>query len=96
METRLPYPGLRPFLPEDSRFFRGRDQQIREIGERLDSQGCVSVLGGSGSGKSSIVRAGVIPALRRKLIPGRGDLWRTAVFTPGLAPIDNLTAHSGN
>jgi hypothetical protein len=87
-----PYPGLRPFLPEDSRFFRGRDQQIREIGERLDSQGCVSVLGGSGSGKSSIVRAGVIPALRRKLIPGRGDLWRTAVFTPGLAPIDNLTA----
>ena len=87
-----PYPGLRPFLPEESRFFRGRAAQIEEIGRRLAEQGCVAVLGGSGCGKSSIVRAGVVPALRRKLIPGRGDLWRTAIFTPGLTPIDNLVA----
>jgi len=88
--ARAPYPGLRPFLAEEARFFRGREAQIREIGDRLARERCISVLGGSGTGKSSIVRAGVIPSLRRKLIPGRGDLWRATTFAPGLAPMDNL------
>ncbi|MEA3410172.1 MAG: hypothetical protein U9R74_01365 [Pseudomonadota bacterium] len=85
-----PYPGLRPFLDDESQFFKGREAQVREVGRRLANENCVTVLGGSGCGKSSIVRAGVVPALRRKLIPGRGDLWRVAIFMPGAKPIDNL------
>jgi hypothetical protein len=87
-----PYPGLRPFYPDEARYFMGRETQIREIIGRLGHQSCVTVLGGSGCGKSSIVRAGVIPALRLKLIPGRGDFWRVATCTPGRAPMDNLVA----
>lgn len=90
LEGLQPYPGLRPFLPDESRFFKGRATQVHEIGQRLAVESCVSILGGSGCGKSSIVMAGVVPALRRKLIPGRGDLWRIATFTPGRAPIGNL------
>jgi hypothetical protein len=92
LRDALPYPGLRPFLPEEARYFMGREIQIREIIARLARENCVTVLGGSGCGKSSIVRAGVIPALRLKLIPGRGNFWRIAMCTPGRAPMDNLVA----
>jgi hypothetical protein len=85
-----PYPGLRPFEREESRYFKGRDAQIEEIIQRLASDSCVVVLGGSGCGKSSIVRAGVIPALQLKMLPGRGDFWRVAICSPGRAPVTNL------
>lgn len=91
-----PYPGLRPFQSDESQFFKGRGIQIREIVRRLAEENCVSVLGGSGCGKSSLIRAGVIPALRRKMIPGSGDLWCVAVFTPGRTPVDNLIKALGS
>lgn len=87
-----PYPGLRPFHAEESRFFYGRDAQIEEVTRRLSSENCVAVLGGSGCGKSSIVRAGVIPALHLKCIRGRGDFWSIVTCTPGRSPIGNLVA----
>ncbi|MFZ4700936.1 MAG: hypothetical protein ACOYMG_12880, partial [Candidatus Methylumidiphilus sp.] len=87
-----PYPGLRPYLEDESRYFKGRETQTSEIIRRLARESCVAVLGGSGCGKSSIVRAGVIPALRLKQIPGCGDFWRVAICTPGRTPIDNLVA----
>jgi hypothetical protein len=85
-----PYPGLRPFEPKESRYFKGRETQIEEIIQRLASDNCVVILGGSGCGKSSIVRAGVIPALRLKMLPGRSDFWRVAICSPGRAPVTNL------
>jgi tetratricopeptide (TPR) repeat protein len=85
-----PYPGLRPFLPTESRYFKGRETQIAEIMQHLARERCVAVLGGSGCGKSSIVQAGVIPALRLKKVPGRGDFWRVAICNPGRAPVGNL------
>src|SRR5262245_53835398 len=85
-----PYPGLRPFERAESRYFKGREEQIEEIIQRLASDSCVVVLGGSGCGKSSIVRAGVIPALQLKMLPGRGDFWRVAICSPGPAPVTNL------
>jgi hypothetical protein len=87
-----PYPGLRPFRPDEQRFFKGRKAQIEEITARLTTEKCVVVHGGSGSGKPSLVLAGVIPALRLQSIPDRGDFWRVAICTPGQAPVGNLVA----
>ena len=57
-----PYPGLRPFRENEQRLFFGRDRQIKEILQRLERSSFAVVIGGSGSGKSSIVNAGVIPS----------------------------------
>jgi len=78
-----PYPGLRPFLDHEDMLLHGRERQIGQVTARLVAQGrFVAVLGGSGSGKSSLVRAGVVPMLRRGT-HGAGDLWETVVCTPG-------------
>jgi hypothetical protein len=80
---REPYPGLRPFLDFEAALLFGRARQVREIIERLARTQFVAVLGGSGSGKSSLIHAGVTPELRSFGIPGAGDLWLTMVCTPG-------------
>src|ERR1700733_15042788 len=62
--TDCPYRGLLAFEPEDRAYFFGREAVIRELVERLRSGGLVAVVGASGSGKSSVVRAGLIAAVR--------------------------------
>ena len=84
--TRLPqepYPGLRPFLDYEDILLFGRERQVREVIERLQQTQFVAVLGGSGSGKSSLILAGVVPELRSFGIPGAGDFWLPMVCTPG-------------
>ena len=72
-----PYLGLMPYDVEDNEGFFGRDRDIRLSCERLEAEGVLAVLGPSGSGKSSLVRAGIVAALRREgqhcdvLAPGR-------------------------
>ena len=85
---REPYPGLRPFLDFEAALLFGRERQVREVIERLAATQFVAVLGGSGSGKSSLIHAGVTPELRSFGIPGAGDLWLPMVCTPGT----NVTA----
>ncbi|MDE2277512.1 MAG: hypothetical protein KGK09_14575, partial [Burkholderiales bacterium] len=80
---REPYPGLRPFLDFEAALLFGRERQVREVIERLRQTQFVAVLGGSGSGKSSLIHAGVVPALRSYGIPGAGDLWLPMTCTPG-------------
>ncbi|MDO9073715.1 MAG: hypothetical protein Q7U73_10650 [Rubrivivax sp.] len=80
---REPYPGLRPFLDFEAALLFGRERQVREVIEHLRESQFVAVLGGSGSGKSSLIRAGVIPELRSFGIAGAGDLWLTMTCTPG-------------
>lgn len=63
--------------------FFGRDRQINEIVGRLERNKIVTVLGSSGSGKSSLVKAGVIPRLRQYGIKQAGHFWVPVVFTPG-------------
>ena len=63
-ETPCPYVGLRPFRESDSRFFFGRDREIRVISSNLQSQPLTVLYGPSGVGKSSVLQAGVLPHLK--------------------------------
>ncbi len=85
-KIECPYPGLRPFQEHESAIFFGRESQIAEIVNRLKNSRFVAVLGGSGSGKSSLVLAGAIPELRAEAIEGDGDFWVPVVASPGTNP----------
>ncbi len=78
-----PYPGLRAFLPSESDRFFGRDAEIEALLERLLARGerFLAVIGSSGSGKSSLVYAGLIPALTTNAVSG-GVRWFPVSFSP--------------
>ena len=66
-DIECPYPGMAPFRREDARRFFGREDEIRELRQRLDEQSLILLMGPSGSGKSSLLSAGLIPALPTEL-----------------------------
>ena len=84
-----PYRGLQVFDLEHSEFYFGRDAEIQRLLEKLKRDRFLAVLGPSGSGKSSLVRAGLTPALLRGGLEGR---WRNCVLRPGAAPLTALAA----
>jgi WD40 repeat protein/DNA-binding SARP family transcriptional activator len=91
-ELRNPYKGLRAFLEADSADFFGRELITRRLVERVAETGAprfLCVVGPSGSGKSSVVRAGLVPAIRRGVIPG-SDRWYVADLLPGAHPMREL------
>src|SRR5215208_1129417 len=85
-----PFPGLRPFETDEYRLFFGREGQSDELISRLSRSRFLAVVGTSGSGKSSLIRAGLMPALRGGMMKGAGSGWRIAVMRPGGDPIGNL------
>ena len=87
-----PFPGLRPFEPDEDHLFFGREKEIDELLRRLRSTRFLAVVGTSGSGKSSLVRSGLIPSLQSGFIVGAGSSWRMAVMRPGEDPIGHLAA----
>ena len=91
-EVGNPFPGLRPFEESDNILFFGRDEQVEALLERLRERRFVAVVGTSASGKSSLVRAGLLPALHGGFMVGAGARWRIAVLRPGNAPTANLAA----
>ena len=91
-EARNPYKGLRAFLEADSADFFGREVLTRRLLERVAEPGAprfLCVVGPSGSGKSSVVRAGLVPAIRRGAIPG-SDRWFVVDLVPGAHPLREL------
>lgn len=88
--TENPFPGLRPFKYEETRLFFGRDGQSQELLKRLQDSRFLALVGVSGSGKSSLVRAGLLPALDGGLMSSVDSDWRVAVFRPGNNPIRNM------
>ncbi len=91
-----PYPGLRAFLPAESDRFFGRDAEIEALAERLiaRSECFLAVIGPSGSGKSSLIYAGLIPVLTESSIVG-GIRWIPISFSPrelGDDPFQSLAA----
>jgi hypothetical protein len=85
-----PFPGLRPFEADEHDLFFGREGQSEEILRRLREQRLVAVVGTSGSGKSSLVRAGLLPYLHGGFLPDAGSHWCVALFRPGSNPIEKL------
>ena len=85
-----PYPGLRSFEASEASLFHGRERQIEELLRRLSQNRFLAVVGSSGSGKSSVVRAGLLPALYRGYLAGATTRWRIAVMHPGSAPLSEL------
>lgn len=86
---RQPYPGLRPFSKEEWPIFFGRECMLDEVIDRLIGQCLFVVHGDSGCGKSSLIRAGVLPRLEQQFARG-GAGWITCTATPGDTPLENL------
>jgi DNA-binding SARP family transcriptional activator/class 3 adenylate cyclase/WD40 repeat protein/energy-coupling factor transporter ATP-binding protein EcfA2 len=85
-----PYKGLARFEAADAANFFGRERLVAELVARLAESPLLAVVGPSGSGKSSLVRAGLLPALTAGVLPG--DVrWHSAVFCPGPHPSRELT-----
>ncbi len=84
-----PYRGLSAFTEADADVFFGRDLLVSEIVDRLHDERFLAVVGPSGSGKSSAVRAGLLPRLRRGAVPGSED-WFVVKMIPGRDPFDEL------
>ncbi|CAL9471349.1 nSTAND1 domain-containing NTPase [Streptomyces sp. enrichment culture] len=82
-----PYVGLRPFREQDSEWFFGRERLVRDLAERLERLRFVVVIGASGSGKSSLLRAGLVPRLRRTAT--------VVVMTPGPRPVEECAVRLG-
>ena len=87
-----PFPGLRPFDPEEDHLFFGREKEIDALLRRLRSTRFLSVVGSSGSGKSSLVRSGLIASLYSGFMVEAGSSWRVAKSRPSDDPIGNLAA----
>jgi WD40 repeat protein len=83
--SEAPFVGLRPFDTSDAKWFFGREREIAALTRKLRASRFTAVVGPSGSGKSSIVRAGVVPLLQT-------DGWLKVIAKPGSAPLERLAA----
>jgi DNA-binding winged helix-turn-helix (wHTH) protein len=84
-DADCPWLGLRYFDESDARYYYGREAEVAELLAKLKGQNFLAVVGSSGTGKTSLVRAGLIPALRR----GGGE-WNTIVLRPDPTPLNKL------
>ncbi len=85
-----PFPGLRAFEEDEDVLFFGREKQVDELVTKLRTTRFLAVIGSSGSGKSSLIKSGLIPALHSGFMSGAGSLWRICSFRPGNDPIGNM------
>ncbi|RYD57998.1 MAG: hypothetical protein EOP56_06920 [Sphingobacteriales bacterium] len=85
-----PFPGLRAFEEQEDVLFFGREKQVDELLKKLRTVRFLAVIGSSGSGKSSLVKSGLIPALYSGFMSGAGSQWRICTFRPGSDPIGNM------
>ena len=90
-----PYPGMVPFSEAESASFFGRDREIEEFLQRLRLYPFITVIGPSGSGKSSFVFAGVIPALRRSGLFNEKE-WQIHSMRPSVKPLTRFNQIRSN
>jgi WD40 repeat protein/tRNA A-37 threonylcarbamoyl transferase component Bud32 len=84
-----PFKGLASFEPSDADYFFGRERLVAELVARLVGATFLGIVGPSGSGKSSVLRAGLLPALAGGVLPG-SDRWRRVLMRPGEQPLEEL------
>ena len=92
--TACPYKGLATYQAADAALFHGRTRVVTGLVARLVDAPLIVVSGASGAGKSSLVRAGLVPALAAGALPGSAA-WRAVVLTPGRRPVDALAELTG-
>ncbi|MGH6918755.1 MAG: hypothetical protein ACREJ0_13760, partial [Geminicoccaceae bacterium] len=85
-----PFPGLRPYGFADHEYFHGRMDQVYALYRLLDRSRFTAVVGASGSGKSSLVRAGLLPLLQEETDEGRARRWQWFQLRPGNTPFARL------
>ena len=90
LQNSNPFPGLRSFTVDESHLFFGREGQVDEVIDKLIKNKVVTVLGVSGSGKSSLIHCGVKPVLYGGFMTDLGSKWSIISTRPGNDPIDNL------
>src|SRR6516162_7976323 len=92
-----PYLGLVPFEERDARLYYGRDELaerlVRRLAQRLDGAGILLVAGESGSGKSSLLRAGLLPRLAAGALGPGSERWPRRVIRPAGSPLRELAMH---
>ena len=87
--VRCPFKGLAAFDVADAPYFFGRERLVAELVARLVGASLLGVVGPSGSGKSSVVRAGLLPALADGVLPSSAQ-WERLVMRPGEHPLREL------
>ena len=85
-----PFPGLRPFEFDENYLFFGREEQVAQLLQRLGSTRFLAVVGASGSGKSSLVRAGLLPELHGGTMTSTSIAWDISIMRPGGDPLTKL------
>ncbi|MEX2554736.1 MAG: AAA family ATPase [Actinomycetota bacterium] len=93
-KSECPYKGLASFEETDAAYFFGRERLVGELAARTVGVGLLGVLGASGSGKSSVVAAGLLPSLRAGLLPG-SERWERIILRPGEHPMAELARAVG-
>ena len=89
-KVKAPYVGIRPFEKEDWPIFFGRESLSNELLYKLETNRFVAVVGSSGSGKSSVVKAGLLPLLEDHKVMRRAEEWLTLLCRPGDDPCGSL------
>ncbi len=88
-EGVCPFKGLASFEPVDAEYYFGRERLVAELVAHLVGTGLLGIVGPSGSGKSSVLRAGLLPALASGVLPG-SESWRRLLMRPGEHPLEEL------
>lgn len=86
-----PFPGLRPFLKEDSYLFFGREKHIESVLSKLINNKFIAIIGNSGIGKSSFINCGILPKLYSGAIGNDSHHWDIFPFRPGSDPLKALS-----
>jgi WD40 repeat protein/energy-coupling factor transporter ATP-binding protein EcfA2 len=90
IETPCPYRGLEPFEAEHAAFYFGREKMVERLVAKVKESAFVAVVGSSGCGKTSLVRAGLVAALRQGALPSSQE-WVIRFFRPGPDPLRAFT-----
>jgi len=85
-----PFPGIRSYEIQEDALFFGRELQVKELIEKLSATRFLAIVGSSGCGKSSLIRAGLIPSLNKKNDGKFQGRWEATIFKPGDDPLGNL------
>ncbi len=86
-----PFPGLRPYRSSESNIFFGREREVEDSLSILQQYKLVTITGDNGSGKTSLIDAGLITKIQKGFSGQQGKEWSICKFRPGISPIENLS-----